>query len=464
VSAAPVFAVVGHPNKGKSTLVATLAQDTSVRIGREPGITTIAREFPMRIDSGVLYVLVDTPGFQRPRAVLEWLQAQNPNAADRPQAVTDFVEQHGDDPRFAAECELLLPIINGAGILYVVDGAVPYAPEYDAEMEILRWSGQPSIALINPIGSRAHVDDWSRALGQYFRVVRMLDALDAPFEQRLQVLSAFGELSQHWREPMSRAVNVLRRTREQALHDSANAIAELIAEAITWQVERQLGADDDAQAHQTQLEQRYQQGLRELEGRCRQRVEACYQHEHIERKEATLEAIDEDLFSQDTWLLFGLQRKDLARAGIAGGALTGLGVDVLSGGGSMFLGAALGAAIGGVSSWFSVDALAELKVKRLPMGGRIARFGPSRNDNLPYVLLGRARAHQQLVSGRSHAQREPLELRTQGALNVLTNEQRDGLARACATLRKQVTGGTRARSATIALSDTVAAILQHEDC
>ena len=61
----------------------------------------------------------------------------------------------------------------------MVDGAVPYTPGYDAEMEILRWTGRPSIAVINPIGGSGHVEDWTRALSQYFRVVRELDALDA---------------------------------------------------------------------------------------------------------------------------------------------------------------------------------------------------------------------------------------------------------------------------------------------
>ena len=122
---APTFAVVGHPNKGKSTLVSTLAQDATVGISREPGTTAAARDFPMRIDGEVLYTLIDTPGFQRPRAVLEWLQEQQPSAAERPQTVARFVELHNNEPRFTAECELLRPIVNGAGILYVVDGAVP---------------------------------------------------------------------------------------------------------------------------------------------------------------------------------------------------------------------------------------------------------------------------------------------------------------------------------------------------
>ena len=62
---APRFAIVGHPNKGKSSIVATLAEDNEVAISDTPGTTTQSRAYPLRIDGEVLYELVDTPGFQR---------------------------------------------------------------------------------------------------------------------------------------------------------------------------------------------------------------------------------------------------------------------------------------------------------------------------------------------------------------------------------------------------------------
>ena len=37
----PVFAIVGHPNKGKSSIVATLAEDDDVAISPRPGTTTV---------------------------------------------------------------------------------------------------------------------------------------------------------------------------------------------------------------------------------------------------------------------------------------------------------------------------------------------------------------------------------------------------------------------------------------
>ena len=116
----PRFAVVGHPNKGKSSVVATLAQNDSIAIAMEPGTTRDSHRYPMKVDGTTLYELIDTPGFQRPRKVLAWLQGHSLSASDRPETVAAFVTQHGDDPRYHDECQLLAPSVDGAGIIYVV--------------------------------------------------------------------------------------------------------------------------------------------------------------------------------------------------------------------------------------------------------------------------------------------------------------------------------------------------------
>src|SRR5690606_16791914 len=155
----PRFAIVGHPNKGKSSIVATLAEDDSVEISPQPGTTTRARSYPMRLDGEILYELIDTPGVQRAREVLEWLESHDRGAGRRAEVVRDFLREHADDRRFHDERELLTPIMDGAGILYVVDGSRPYGRQYEAEMEILRWTGRPRMALINMIGAGDHVDE-----------------------------------------------------------------------------------------------------------------------------------------------------------------------------------------------------------------------------------------------------------------------------------------------------------------
>ena len=120
----PAFAVVGHPNKGKSSVVSTLARDDRVAVSMRSGTTTQAHSYHIEMD-GQGYQLIDTPGFQRPRKVLAWLQQQPLTADKRAERVRQFLADIQCQQQFPDEIELLQPIMNGAAILYVVDGSRP---------------------------------------------------------------------------------------------------------------------------------------------------------------------------------------------------------------------------------------------------------------------------------------------------------------------------------------------------
>lgn len=467
-SVAPILAVVGHPNKGKSSLVSSLAQDDSVGIGADPGTTIRARAYPMRIDGQLLYTLVDTPGFQRARQVLAWLEGrateEGASAADRARLVRAFVDEPAHAERFPDECELLRPITAGAGILYVVDGGVPYGPEYEAEMEILRWTGAPSMAIINPIERDTHVEAWRAALTQFFRVVRVVDAVAADFATRRQLLAAFGELEASWRAPIDRAIAALDAARAIQRRAAAREIAELISSALALVVDRRVAPDQDPKQYRDELEREYKSTLERFEGDHRRAVQRIYDHFELEASASVLTLLEQDLFSEGTWLTFGLRRRDLVTAGAASGAATGGVVDVALGGASILLGVATGAAIGGVLGWFGAGKLADLKVVDRPLGGALARFGPSRNVNFPFVLFGRARVHWGVVEKRTHAMRTPVELSGDDeSLNPLEVAQRKSLEGLFATLRKPSLGAARRIETTDALRDAIEAILAEDE-
>ncbi len=434
----PVFAVVGHPNKGKSSIVATLAGDESVAISALPGTTAAAREYPMVVDGETLYVLIDTPGFQRAREALEWMQAQSGSSVDRPDIVRRFVEQHRQDERFAAECRLLAPLLEGAGILYVVDGSRPFGDEYEAEMEILRWTGQPSLALINMIGSGDYRGEWQKALGQFFRIVRVFNAMNADFDKRVQLLLAFGQLREDWRPALERAVQALQA--EQALRRSlaARLIAECLAAMIVHRRRQAVPDTAPGEPLREQLRAAYRRDLVSMENDCRRQVEQVYHYRHLQRQEALVEVLDADLFAAQTWRLFGLTRQQLVATGGLGGAAAGGVVDVAVGGHSLLLGTGIGALIGGISAWATADRVADIKLLGRPLGGQELSVGPMRNINFPYVVLGRALWHQRMVEDRTHASRAPLEIAAvPGALQVAGLQQRKSLEKIFAALRKQ---------------------------
>ena len=403
---APRFAIVGHPNKGKSSIVATLAEDDSVAISSEPGTTRSARTYPMRLDGVVLYELTDTPGFQRAREVLAWLVAHDRGAGARTAVVREFVEQHSREDRFHDECELLRPILDGAGILYVVDGSRPYGGEYEPEMEVLRWTGRPRMALINLIGSGDHVDEWRAALSQYFSIVRVFDAMRADFSRRIELLRAFGALDETWAAQLNDAATALERDRDRRRVRTATEIADLLIAVLTATESTKLPDDGPDPTLEEATRARLRRTVGAREHAARRAVQEIYHHDGLDANEATAAFLDEDLFSERSFSVFGLSSSQLALTGAASGAVAGGVVDALFGGTSLFLGAGIGALIGAAGTLLGSDRLAKVEVLGQPLGGFALEVGPITDPNFPWVMLGRALLHARLVAERNHARRE----------------------------------------------------------
>jgi len=406
----PRFAIVGHPNKGKSSIVATLAEDDSVAISPEPGTTRIARAYPMRLDGVTLYELIDTPGFQRAREMLAWLNAHDRGAGARTDVVREFVEQHDGVERFHDECQLLRPILDGAGILYVVDGSRPYGAEYEPEMEVLRWTGQPRMALINMIGAGDHVDEWRAALSQFFSIVRVFDAMRSDFDRRIELLRAFGAIDETWLTPLNSAADALAAERLRRKTRAAAEIADLLVDVLTTTEAAALPDERPDPAVEATVRARLRKTVSLRELAARRTVQEIYHHTGLEAREAAASFLTEDLFSARSFSVFGLSSSQLAMTGAASGAVAGGLVDAMLGGASLFLGAGIGALIGATGALVGSDRLAKVEVLGQPLGGYELRLGPITDPNFPWVMLGRALLHVRLVAERNHARREALVL------------------------------------------------------
>ena len=401
----PTFAVVGHPNKGKSSIVASLAQDDTVQISDTPGTTTKSRSFPLRMDGNIIYELFDTPGFQRARGVLAWLERQEVPAHKRAEAVEAFINTHREDERFSDEIELLTPIMEGAGILYVVDGSKPYGEEYEAEMEILRWTGQPSMALINHIGERDYAPEWRRALEQYFRIVREYDPMQTDPQQQILLLESMAQLDESWRAPLKHSIVLFERRRDQKLEQSAKTIAYLVQSTLSHLEQLGFSGEEAEQTDKQKLLKNYQEHLRSLEKKSQKFIEQLWSHQDLQKEQESLLFEGVDLFSEESASLFGLSRQEMVVTGMTGGAVTGAGIDLLFAGHTLLLGGAIGAVVGGVGAYFGFDELSDIKVLGRTLGKRHLEMGPMENRNFPYILLGRSLYHLHKVAARSHAKR-----------------------------------------------------------
>ncbi len=402
----PRFAVVGHPNKGKSSIVSALALDDTVKISDESGTTTKQRSFPLTVDGKTLYELLDTPGFQRPRQVLAWLQTHNVSADKRHEVVEAFIDAHKKDAKFNDEIELLTPIMEGAGIIYVVDGSKPYGEEYEAEMEILRWTGQPSMALINHIDDTDYSKEWKRALGQYFKMVRTFNPMQAGKTQHISILESMAQLKEEWIVPIKHSMKLFEKYQEQMLRQSSQTIATLVQTSLSYVQSLALLAEEVSEEENSQIKEAYKESLRKAEEKSQKQIENIWHHKHLKKEQVLLSFEGLDLFSEEAASVFGLTRKELIITGATSGAIAGAGIDLLFLGHTLVLGGAIGAVTGAIGAYFGFDELSDIKVLGQKLGKHTLQMGPMKNRNFPYILLGRAIFHTYHIATRSHALRD----------------------------------------------------------
>lgn len=470
MSDVPLFVVVGNVNQGKSSVVAALSENETIPIDSYPGTTGRAGLYVFKAGDRELFRVVDTPGFQRARQTLQWLQQRAPNAAQRPQAVRDFVAAHAGHAEFRDEVELLRPILEGAGILYVVDASSHLEPANEAEMEILRWTGQPAMALINHVRQRDHAAEWRPTLTQFFHIVREFDAHGARFGDRLALLRGFREIRPEWGDVIAEATAAMEREWQDRQRHAAALIGGMLCESLSHVEKRGLPDDADEAAVRVELEGAFRDAHRGIETRTRDAVERAYRHPGLERDDPVLELLQEDLFAATTWRAFGLTRDQLARYGAAWGAAIGGGIDLAVGGLSFFAGIAIGAGVGAAAGWFGGKKIAAVWSQSSSFArslwpgetGRFVAMGPVGSARFAWVLLDRAIVHFRAVRDRSHARRDALEMGANaGVVADLPKARRDAVDAGMRAVLKGARKGRVAAADRDALIAAVADLLAH---
>ncbi|MFY0664581.1 MAG: DUF3482 domain-containing protein [Natronospirillum sp.] len=405
----PHLCVVGHPNKGKSSIVSTLVENDSVQVGVESGTTRSANTFEFRMQGQVFLALTDTPGFQRARQVLAWLESVPVTAGQRPERVKAFLAQAEHAQQFPDEVQLLTPIMQGAGILYVVDASQPVTAADEAEMEILRWTGQPRMAVVNPMTAADERADWLTTLSQFFQWVRVFNPLTANMPARQSLLRAMGELSPNWSAPIKDLCSRLERRDQQRLHNVSLALAQYWCEQMACRESVGTLARVTKASPEEALRQRLDQ------------AEHDWFHQLLNEWGHTSASVDgvadwdldrDNLMNTETWYLWGLKQRQLLAVSGAAGAAAGLAVDVGLGGASLMLGAVSGGIIGSAGGWWASKQLPGQRWGMFPLTRQKAFVGPVKHPNFPLVVMARAMTFVQQLWLRPHAERTRLALHT----------------------------------------------------
>lgn len=401
----PEFAVVGHPNEGKSSVLSTLAEDDSVRISPMPGETRECQSFPVSVDGHEIIRFIDTPGFQNPQKTLHWMQAYK--GIDE-HLIQDFIDAHQGDPDFHDDCSLLQPLLRGAGIIFVVDGSRPLRNMDRAEMEILRLTGCPRMAVINCKDEETDwLPKWQQEFRKHFNSIRIFNSCKATYGERIALLESLKSIDQNLQPVLDRVVTAFKQDWQERNRQVTELLLSFLEQGLCYSRSLFLKSGSDEAMVKDSLHREYEEYLRSLERKCQKQIRALYKHNIFNVELPAQSILQEDLFSGKTWEFLGLNSSQLIMAGAVSGAAVGAGVDIAAAGLSFGVFSTIGALVGAAGTAIKGrELLSGRELLGMRMDNQQLQVGPVKNIQLLFILLDRQFLFYSHIVNWAHGRRD----------------------------------------------------------
>ena len=428
VSDAPTFAVVGKINMGKSSVLSTLLEiddDAIIRVSGIPGETTHCQILPLSFDDREMIRFLDTPGFSRPLEAMRMIEDLHGTGTPDRETIKRFVNEQIEGGEFEDEARLLEPVVDGAGVLYVVDPTKPLRDSSLAEIEILRWTGAPRMALLNEMGGNPErVEEWRNRLGSYFNLVRTFNAHRARFRERRGLLESLLQIDERNQNRIEETIRLIDTEWLQRREESAEIIMDFLGESLGHRESEKISLKEEELNHRKErvrdrLQKRYYEAIAEFEEKAYRQLLKRYRHELLRVRVKGESFHGVDLTSGETWQKWGLSRSQLAwAAGLTGGA-AGVAVDFGTGGLTHGLGTVIGVVTGAGGAFFQGERFPELRftAQGISLEGdrrRALTVGPPESENFAWILLDRALHHYREIAYHAHGRRENVMIESEG--------------------------------------------------
>ncbi|MBF0101099.1 MAG: GTPase/DUF3482 domain-containing protein [Desulfobacterales bacterium] len=400
------FAIVGHPNEGKSAVVSTLAENDSVRVSPTPGETKECQPFSVKIDGKERIRFIDTPGFQNPQKILQWIKQYQGLPAD---LISHFRKEHIGNPNFKDDCELFKPIAEGSGIIFIADGSRPIRRSDLAEMEILRLTGLPRMAILNCKQDETfYLDQWKSEFRKHFNMTRLFNANRATYAERIELLEALKSIDQDWTIALEDVISAFKKDWENRNYLTTEIICALLYDALSYRIQKRMThpyTTDNTE--EKLLYEQFNHDIASMEKKSREMIRALFKHNIFNVDLPAHSILHDDLMSKKTWKYLGLTSGELvAAAGLAGGII-GAVFDLATAGLTFGLFSAIGSLTSASLMKFKgKQRLAKTKLLGIHLGKQTICLGPIENIQFMYVLLDRMLIFYSYIINWSHGRRD----------------------------------------------------------
>lgn len=344
------LAVVGHTNVGKTSLLRTLTRDVGFgAISHRPSTTQHVEGARLSVDGEALIELYDTPGFEDAVALYDYLE-QLPRQGERldgPEQVQRFLHSSEAGQRFEQEAKVLRQLLQSDAGLYVIDAREPVLAKYRDELAILAMCGKPLLPVLNFVNSPEQREaQWREVLARLgLHAVVRFDTITPPVDGEQRLYENLSLVLDSQRPRLQRLIDYNQAQVQVRRSAAYRLIAELLLDVSACR--RSVHPD-----HLDAAIQELHDDVRQREQRC---VEALLKLYAFRKDDALAAALPleegrwgDDLFNPATMKQMGVK----LGGGMAAGAVTGAGIDLITGGLSLGMGTVVGAAVGGLTQTF----------------------------------------------------------------------------------------------------------------
>ena len=344
------LAVVGHTNVGKTSLLRTLTRDVGFgAVSHRPSTTQHVEGARLSVDGEALIELYDTPGFEDAVALYDYLEQlpRNGERLDGPEQIQRFLHSSEASQRFEQEAKVLRQLLQSDAGFYVIDAREPVLAKYRDELAILAMCGKPLLPVLNFVNSPEQREaQWREVLARLgLHAVVRFDTITPPVDGEQRLYENLSLVLDSQRPRLQRLIDYNQAQVQVRRSAAYRLIAELLLDVSACR--RSVHPD-----HLNAAIQELHDDVRQREQRC---VEALLKLYAFRKDDALAAALPleegrwgDDLFQPATMKQMGVK----LGGGMAAGAVTGAGIDLITGGLSLGMGTVVGAAVGGLTQTF----------------------------------------------------------------------------------------------------------------
>jgi hypothetical protein len=280
-------------------------------------------------------------------------------------------------------------------------------------MEVLRLTGRPRLAVINcKEEDTRYLDDWRSEFRKSFNAVRVFNAHRATYAERIDLLESLKRIDQDWQPSLETVLRAFKQDWQRRNEASAEIICNMLEDALTHRLGRNIGDHTDEARLKVELEEAFNRDLARIEKKAHQKIRKLYKHNifHIDLPAHSI--LHTELFSEETWQVLGLTKRQLITAAGLSGVAMGAALDLAAHGLSFGIFSAIGGLAGaGWASMGGAGKLARIRVAGMNLGGRQIRMGPVDSIQMLYILLDRVLIFYAHIINWAHGRRDYAESR-----------------------------------------------------